>query len=307
MEEYMVTTFRFMHRARSAIAALAVGLVASFPASAKDPEILTIGVIPFEEIQLTAEKFKGVVKAIEKATGKKVEWFFPTSYASLIESQRRGFIHIGYYGPESYIRAADASNGNVEAFAQAMWGAGPYRTKEDGYRSFIIVKADSPYKTVADLKGKNLALVSASSTSGNLIPKVELGKQLNTKLSQHFGSLFYAGSHTASALAVLQGRADAAAVADVTLDWAVDKKEFDDKTFRIIWTSSKLPLDPFAWRKDLLSEELRQKILAALLDLKNTPEGQDFLKRTRSDTVERVSDASYDGVRAVMKDYKAWE
>ncbi len=289
---------------------LATCLAAFLPhahAADPDPEIITIGVIPFEEIQLTAEKFKGVVSAIEKATGKKVEWFFPTSYASLIESQRRGFIHIGYYGPESYIKATEASGGKVEAFAQAMWGGGDYRTRDDGYRSFIIVKADSPYKTVADLQGKTLALVNASSTSGNLIPRVELGKQLNKKLNNHFSSVFYAGSHTSSALAVLQGRADAAAVADVTLDWAVDKKEFDAKTFRVIWTSSKLPLDPFAWRKDLLSDGLRQKILDAMLNLENTPEGKEFLKRTRSERVLKVSDQAYDGIRAVMKDHKAWE
>jgi phosphonate transport system substrate-binding protein len=287
---------------------VAVCIVAAVtPAAAQDPETITIGVIPFEEIQLTAEKFKGVVKTIENATGKKVEWYFPTSYASLIESQRRGFIHIGYYGPESYIKANEASDGKVEAFAQAMWGGGPYRKKDDGYRSYIIVKADSPYQSIADLKGKNLALVSASSTSGNLIPRVELGKEINSKLQDHFKSVFFAGSHTASALAVLQGRADAAAVADVTLDWAVDKKEFDADTFRIVWTSSKLPLDPFAWRKDLLSQELRDKILNAMLTLASTPEGREFLKKTRSDTIERVDDKAYDGVRAVMKEHKDWE
>ena len=298
---------RLATAARLAAVSFAISLMAAFPAAAQDPDTITIGVIPFEEIQLTAEKFKGVVKSIEKATGKKVEWYFPTSYASLIESQRRGFIHIGYYGPESYIKANEASNGNVEAFAMAMWGGGVYRKKDNGYRSYIIVKADSPYKTVADLKGKNLALVNATSTSGNLIPRVELGKELKTKLTDHFKSVFYAGSHTASALAVLQGRADAAAVADVTLDWAVDKGEFDGKAFRIIWTSSKLPLDPFAWRKDLLSQLLRDKIAAALLDLENTPEGKDFLKKTRSDKVEPVKDSAYDGIRAVMKDHKAWE
>src|SRR3546814_601534 len=105
---------------------LAAGLACMFlllaprPGSASDPESIAIGVIPFEEIQLTAEKFKGVVKAIENATGKKVEWHFPTSYASLIEAHRRGFIHIGYYGPESYVKAHEVSDGKIEAFAQAI-------------------------------------------------------------------------------------------------------------------------------------------------------------------------------------------
>ena len=127
----------------------------------------------------------------------------------------------------------DVSDGKVEAFAMAMWAGGPYREKKAGYHSYMIVKADSPYKTMADLKGKTLALTGASSTSGSLIPKVELGKELGTKLSEYFGKVFYAGGHTAASLAVLEGKADVAAVADVTLDWSVDKKKFDAKTFQI--------------------------------------------------------------------------
>lgn len=288
---------------------LALGALALAPqtATAADPETISMGVIPFEEIQLTAEKFKGVVKAIEEGTGKKVEWHFPTSYASLIESQRRGFVHIGYYGPQSYVKAVEASEGKIEAFAQAMWAGGPYREKKPGYHSYIIVKTDSPYKSIRDLKGKALALTDAASTSGSLIPKVQLGKELNTKVSDYFKSVFYAGSHTAAALAVLQGKADAAAVADVTLDWAVDKKEFDEKAFRIIWKSSLLPLDPFAWRKDLFSDELKAKIVNALLDLPKKDYGREFLKKSRSDSVERVSDKDYDGIREVEKELKKWE
>lgn len=299
-------------RTRNRLAALvagtlAVSLLASRSALASDPEVISMGVIPFEEIQLTAEKFKGVVKAIEEATGKKVEWHFPTSYASLIEAQRRGFIHIGYYGPQSYIKAVEVSEGKIEAFAQAMWAGGAYREKKPGYHSYIIVKSASPYQSLADLKGKTLALTDAASTSGSLVPKVQLGKELGKKLSEHFGSVFYAGGHTQVGLAVLEGKADAGAVADVTLDWGVDSKKFDAKSFRIIWKSSLLPLDPFAWRKDLFSDDLKQKIQKALLDLPTTDYGKEFLKKTRSDSVEKASDSAYDGVREIEKELKKWE
>jgi ABC-type phosphate/phosphonate transport system substrate-binding protein len=52
---------------------------------------------------------------------------------------------------------------------------------------------------------------------------------------------------------------------------------------------------------------LREKIAAALLELNGTPEGQDFLKKTRSERVDRVADKAYDGVRLVMRDHKEWE
>lgn len=291
-----------------AIGGIALSLILPGSArAAEDPEVISIGVIPFEEMQLTFEKFRGVVKVIEAATGKKVEWHFPTSYASLIEAQRRGFIHIGYYGPKSYVKASEVSDGNIEAFAQAMWAGGPYREKKAGYHSYLIVKADSPYETIASVEGKTLALTSASSTSGSLIPKVELGKQLGKKLSEYFGNVFYAGGHTAASLSVLEGKADVAAVADVTLDWSVDKGKFDAKTFRIIWKSSLLPLDPFAWRKDLLSDGLKEKIRNALLNIHESEDGRNFLKETRSDSIEPASDSNYDGIRNVEKELRKWE
>jgi phosphonate transport system substrate-binding protein len=273
----------------------------------EDPEYISIGVIPFEEIQLTAEKFKGVVTAIEEATGKKVEWHFPTSYASLIEAMRRGFVHIGYFGPSSYVTAVTASDGNIEAFAQAMWGGGHYREAKPGYHSYVIVRTDSPFQSVADLEGKTLALTDPASTSGELVPKVQLGKELGKRLDDHFGSTFYAGGHTAAALAVLEGRAEAATVADVTLDWAVDSGSIGKDDFRISWRSSLLPLDPFAWRKDLLSEELKDTIRDALLNLHNTDYGREFLTQTRSTTVEALDDAAFDGIREIETERAEWE
>lgn len=275
--------------------------------AAEDPENISVGVIPFEEIRLTADKFQGVVTAIEEATGKKVEWHFPTSYASLIEAMRRGFVHIGYYGPSSYVTAASVSDGQIEAFAQAMWGGGHYREAKPGYHSYVIVRADSPYQSVEELRGKTLALTDPASTPGELVPKVQLGKQLGERLDDYFGSTFYAGGHTAAALAVLEDRADAATVADVTLDWGVDSGSFGPDDFRIIWKSSLLPLDPFAWRKDLLSDELKDKIRSALLKLDETDYGQDFLRQTRSTTVEAVDDQAYDGIREIEAERADWE
>lgn len=295
---------------RALLAFSAAAVVFSMPKAAsavEDPENISIGVIPFEEIQLTANKFKGVVTSIEKATGKKVEWHFPTSYASLIEAMRRGFVHIGYFGPSSYVQAVKASDGKIEAFAQAMWGGGHYRKPKPGYHSYVIVKADSPYQSVKDLAGKTLALTDPASTSGELVPKVQLGKQLGKKLSEYFGKTFYAGGHTAAALAVLEGRADAATVADVTLDWGVDSKKFGNDSFRIIWESSLLPLDPFAWRKDLLSDGLKDKIREALVTLDKTEHGKEFLRQTRSTTVQALDDAAFNGIREIEADRAKWE
>jgi phosphonate transport system substrate-binding protein len=293
----------------SMVVLLALGVLLSgsvcFTAE-KELKTIAIGVIPFEEVQLTAKKFKGVVRSLEEVTGKKVEWFFPTSYASLIEAQSRGFIHIGYYGPRSYVDAHKHSNGVIEAFAQAMWGGGSYREKKPGYHSYLIVKADAPYKSVDELKGKIVALTDPASTSGDLIPKVQLGKKLGMKISKYFSKTFYAGGHDAAALSVLEGRADAACVADVTLDWAVDAKRFGPKDFRIIWKSTLLPLDPFAWRSDLPSD-LKESIRKAFLHLNETDYGKEYLKAIRSESIVLCDDKAFDPIREAYKEIEKWE
>jgi len=68
------------------------------------------------------------------------------------------------------------------------------------------VLASSPYKTVEDLKGKNLALVDPNSTSGNQAPRFFL-KRAGYDVEKFFGKTFYAGSHENAVLALTQGLA----------------------------------------------------------------------------------------------------
>ena len=91
-------------------------------------------------------------------------------YAAVIEGQRNGNIHIACYGPASYARAI-VTGVTVEPFATTVNNDGTI-----GYYSVFYVKADSPYKTIDDLKGKNLGLVDPNSTSGNNVPRFALNK-----------------------------------------------------------------------------------------------------------------------------------
>ncbi len=63
--------------------------------------------------------------------------------------------------------------------------------------------------TLADIKGKRLALNSIGSTSGDLIPQVELMKAgLSIKNKNDFKQVYYAGSHDACMMAALNKHVD---------------------------------------------------------------------------------------------------
>ena len=57
-----------------------------------------------------------------------------------------------------------------------------------GYHSVVIVKADSPYKTLDDLKGKAFGFADPDSTSGYLIPNHAF-KEITPALSKRWAVL----------------------------------------------------------------------------------------------------------------------
>ena len=81
---------------------------------------------------------------------------------------------------------------------------------ELGIHSVFYVKADSPYKTIADLKGKNLGLVDPNSTSGYNVPLYALDK-MQIEPETFFGKVVNTGSHENAIIALGQGTVDVAA------------------------------------------------------------------------------------------------
>src|SRR6185369_9651902 len=80
-----------------------------------------------------------------------------------------------------------------------------------GYKLWMIVKASSPYKTLADLKGKRIAHTTPSSNSGNMAPRALFpadGLKPDTDYK-----VIYSGKHENSILGVASGDYDAAPVA----------------------------------------------------------------------------------------------
>ena len=71
-------------------------------------------------------------------------------YTAVIEGQKNRQIHIGQYGPGSYARANAVSRRQRHPFATLRNSGGVI-----GYYSVMYVRADSEYKSVAELKGRS--------------------------------------------------------------------------------------------------------------------------------------------------------
>jgi phosphonate transport system substrate-binding protein len=170
----------------------------------KYPE-LTFAVVPAENASGVTERWTPFIAYLSKELGVKVNLRIANDYAAVIEGQRSGNIQIACYGSASFARAR-LTGVKTEAFASDLNADGG-----TGYYSVFFVKASSPYKSVEELKGKNLGLVDPNSTSGNNVPRFELDKMGISDADAYFSKVVFTGSHENALLALSQGTVDVAA------------------------------------------------------------------------------------------------
>ena len=138
-----------------------------------------------------------------------------------------------------------------------------------GYYSVFYVRADSPYKTIDDLKGKNLGLVDPNSTSGNNVPRFALNK-LKINPDSYFGRVTYTGSHENAVIALQQKTVDVAANwwnadTDSNLTRMASKGLAKTEDFRIIYKSDLIPNSPYAFLASL-PPDLKAAIVKAFME-----------------------------------------
>ncbi len=283
-------------------ASISLGLAASSVAlaeSCENPDALTFAIIPTEETVAELQLYKPVTDRMVELTGKKVEFFMPTSYASVVEGLLSKFVDVAVLGPYSYV-IANGKDKNIEVFATYAKKPGYLQEEGPGYKGVLISKKGSGLKTIKDLKGKLIGLTDPGSTSGNLVPRVVFSEVVGMDLDDYFKKAVYTGSHELSTVAVHQGKVDAAFVASHRFDNVVTKGEVKLEDFNVIWSSPAIPQDPFVYRKPLC-EDIKANIRETFLGLKDEPGAKAFLNNVKSNTFVAMTSSDYDVIRALKK------
>jgi len=230
-----------------------------FQASEAEQEKLNMVFVPASEKGDDSD-YLNLIKIIEKLAKVQITPIRVTDYNAAVEAMRAGRAQIAWYGGKTYIQAAEIAG--AQAFAAGVRKG----EKNAGYFTYFVVPADSPLKTLKDIKGKTLALNNIGSTSGDLIPQVELMKVgLSTKNKQDFKKVFYAGSHDACLLATINKQADVCGMSSRNFDARLADNTFKLEQVRIIHRSSPVPPPPLAY-STALSPGLRNKIKIATLE-----------------------------------------
>ncbi|HHY66081.1 MAG TPA: phosphate/phosphite/phosphonate ABC transporter substrate-binding protein [Alicyclobacillus sp.] len=250
------------------------------------PKELNYGLIPAEVAGNLGDVERKFAEDMGNALGIKVNVYVGDDYTSVIEAMRAKKVDLGYFGPFSYIIA------HQEAGAEPI--ACKATSKENAfYHSEIVVPADSPAKTIADLKGKTFLYADPASTSGHLFPQAMISEELNIppeKVDSFFSNVSYSGGHDKSIIAIAHHQADGAGVCDVCIQRFIDAGMVKASDFRVIKTSAPIPLDPLTYRNDL-PPDLVAKIKEFVLNYdKQNP---DYFKKTGTKAFYPMTDADY--------------
>ena len=237
--------------------------------------------------------YKSLIIITEKLTGLKIETIKVTDYNAAVEAMRAGRAHIAWYGGKTYVKAAEIAN--AEAFAA---GVRPGE-KDAGYYTYFVVKKDSKLNKLENVKGKVLSLNTIGSTSGDLIPQVELNKvNLSIKNKDHFKNVFYAGSHDACLLSVLNNQADVCGMSSRNFEARLEDGTIKLEDVKVIHKSDRVPPPPLAYSK-LIPLEDRNKIKKAILEAHNHGEIAGY--GGKMSHYMEVKDSDYNVLRDVIE------
>ena len=239
------------------LAASTAGASVSKPEEIKE---LNFGIISTESTQGLRKGFEPFLEDMSKALGMKVNAFFASDYAGVIEGMRFGKVQMAWFGNKSAMEAVDRSNGEI--FAQTVDKDG-----NPGYWSLILVHKDSPYNSIDDIvkNAKDLTFGNGdpNSTSGYLIPNYYLWAQRGIDPMKTFKRVVNS-NHEANLLSVANKKVDFATNNTENLGKLQKTQPEMAAQVKPIWKSPLIPSDPLVWRKDL-SRELKASIKGFVL------------------------------------------
>ncbi|MDH5324946.1 MAG: phosphate/phosphite/phosphonate ABC transporter substrate-binding protein [Gammaproteobacteria bacterium] len=240
--------------------------------------------------QEDAKQYIPFLKYLNKTTEHRFELRFTGKGKNIVDQLGKGEHHFAALGATSYILAREKYD--VRAIVR-----GKNSQNKAEYRSYLVVKSDSPITQLKDIIGKRFAFGSETSTQGHLIPRIILQQQ-EIKLSQLSGYDYY-GSHLKCVEAVISNKADVCGMQD-TMAEELSKKGY----VRIIYKSDYFPSSGIA-ANGKVPEEVIQRVKTSLLQFDPTgrekPDLYNWHKTEMPLGFVAANESDYDSLRDWMK------
>ena len=233
-------------------------------------------------------------QALAKLYGAPVRVTVASDYAAVIEALRNRTADLAFVHPVGYVLASREAKARI--VARNLWHG------KSTFTSRIYVRKASGIKALEDLRGKTMAFVDPTSSSGYTYPMVLLiqrGLVRDRDPKRFFREVVFASAHDAAMRALLNGHVDSIASFDMAREqYLSDPAEREKITF--VAETPPIPEAGIAAR-DGLDPAAFARVRGALLQMRG-PAYAALLKRMYDiDGFEPAEDRDYDPVRAAVE------
>jgi phosphonate transport system substrate-binding protein len=228
-----------------------------------------IGVLGGENAQDRMASNECVRVYTEELLGVPTKIFTPADYDGVIQGLLGGTIDMAWLGASAYAKTYITDPEAVDVVL--------VKTNLDGsfaYHSIGFARKDKGIASLADMKGKKFGFGDPNSTSGYLIPSVEIPQATGASMKNgdYFGEVVFTGGHEQTIVAVVNGDVDAGVTwADGQGEWedgynsgalrkAVDAGIVDMNDIVEIWRSKPIPEGPIVLRR-ALPDDVKAKMV----------------------------------------------
>ncbi len=261
---------------------------------------LTVQFVPTNNDGSMDAKCKPFAEYLSKALGVDVTVTVATDYSTIVEAMASGKVDIGIMPPAAYVQAR--SQGAAKAVLSSSLV--DYDENEqpisgssaNSFKGEVLVKADSDMTSLADLKGKTIATLSANSASGYIYPVAEM-KDLGIDPTSDC-TIVTVNDIPSEITAVLEGQADAAFVFEGARYVFASKFENNDlfADLKVLYlTEGDIPNDAIAVLPSM-DAELQEKVKEVFLNMPNDDEGKEAMAMWGHTAYTEADEAAYDTI-----------
>jgi phosphonate transport system substrate-binding protein len=213
------------------------------------------------------------------------------TFAVVREAMEKGEAHLGWLDTFNYVLAHQKHGVEVGLVTE--------RLGITSYSGQFNVRADSGINSLQALPGRVMCWVDPSSASGYILPRITLqasGIDPDTAFSQ----TMQVYSHQNVIRQVYNGGCDVGATYADARSLIVGDSPDVEQVISVLATTADIPYDSISFGEDI-PEEMREQIVASLLEIAGTEEGRVALEAFYSVTgLQRAGDSIYDGFRAEL-------
>lgn len=224
--------------------------------------VLNFGITPWDDPEKLKIAYKPFIKYLSTQLGTRVRFIVEQDFEQLQSDINSNLIQIAAFTPGAYVDA-------LEKYPRSMiYVATTMKNGVEAYKGMLVVRDDSNFKSIKDLKNKKMGFVDPGSSSGYLYPVALLLKE-GIDPDKFFQSVFFLGNHPNITDALVAGTIDVGATWSDNFEEAQKKHNY---SLRILMKTDPIPYDAIVVSQKA-GQELASKLSVVLskinIDTKN--------------------------------------